>query len=109
MYCPSYNPNTFIFAEDLYYLHTSTIVPDDEKKLSEPKYLVHSESKTVELLLDWQNTGSLAKSNKKVNCLVHMVLFYPEFQIDTLQSFNATCKNQKADVAEEQLPFLSSF
>jgi hypothetical protein len=75
----------------------------------EPKSTTHYSSKSSELLLGWQNTGSSGKSNEEVNHLVHTVLLHPEFCFDNLQSFNATCKNQKADAAEEQLPFLCSF
>ena len=116
MYRPSYDPDAFISVEDLYRPHISTTVPDapdDEENLSDsgPEDLAHSgySSKTAKLLMDWQNSGSSAKSNGEVNRLVHSVLLHPEFRLDTLQSFNATRENMKADAAEEKSPFLSSF
>lgn len=109
MYRPSYDPDAFVAVEDLYRPHISTVVPDDEEMHSEPEYSAHYSSKTVKLLLDWQNTGSSAKSNEEVNHLVHSVLLHPEFDLDALQSFNATRENRKADAAEEQSPFLCSF
>jgi hypothetical protein len=109
MYRPSYDPDAFISAEDLYCPHFSTNVPDDEEMHSEPEDSTHYSSKSAKLLLDWQNTGSSAKSNEEVNRLVHTVLRHPEFQLDALRSFNATRENQKADAAEELSPLLRSF
>ena len=111
LYRPSYDPDAFISAEDLYVPHPSTIVPEaddsDEEKHMECSPLYSS--KSAELLLGWQNTGSSAKSNEEINRLVRTVLHHPEFELDALRSFNATRENQKADAAEEQSPFLLSF
>ncbi len=65
--------------------------------------------KSVELVIDWQNTGSSAKSNEEINCLVHDVLCHPEFWLDKLSHFNTAYENCKADAAEENSPFLWSF
>jgi len=64
---------------------------------------------SVKLVIDWQNTGSSAKSNEEINCLVHDILHHPDFWLDELKHFNAACENWKADAAEENLPFLLSF
>lgn len=111
MYRPSYDPDAFISSEDLYrpHHHTSDTVPEDEEMPSEPEYPAYHSSKSVELLLDWQNTGSSAKSNDEVNRLVHSVLLHPEFHVGALQTFNATHDNRKADAAQEKSPFLHSF
>jgi hypothetical protein len=58
-------------------------------------------TKSVELVMDWQNSSSSAKSNKEFNHLIHDVLCHPEFQLDELSQFNAACENCKADTAEE--------
>jgi hypothetical protein len=109
MYRPSYDPDAFISAEDLFRPHLSSIVPqaDDEVKHLEPSTIYSS--KSAELLLDWQTTGGSAKSDEEVTRLVRAVLLHPEFEVNTLQSFNATYENRKADAAEERSPFLSSF
>lgn len=107
LYRPSYDPDAFISADDLYNPHPSTFVPNDDGKSSQDSFLYSN--KSVKLLLDWQNTGSSAKSNQEIDQLVHAVLFHPEFQLDELRSFNATRENQKADAAEERSSFLSSF
>jgi hypothetical protein len=59
--------------------------------------------------LNWQNSGSSAKSNDKLNCLIKEVLLHPKFKRDKLQKFNATCENQKADTTEEQSQYLQGF
>jgi hypothetical protein len=114
MYRPSYDPDAFISAEDLYRppTHTSSAVPQDPHADYEGKRLEISalySSTTAELLLDWQNSGGAAKSNDEINRLVHGVLLHPEFEVDALPSFNATRENRKVDAAEEQSPYLHSF
>jgi hypothetical protein len=61
-------------------------------------------NKSAGLLVDWQNTGSSAKSNNEINCLVHEVILHPDFRLDEVQTFNAARENQKADMAEEKSP-----
>jgi hypothetical protein len=56
-------------------------VNDKAKHLDYPNLY---SSKTIELLLDWQNTGSSAKSNGEINHLIHKVLHYPEFELNAL-------------------------
>jgi len=64
---------------------------------------------TTELLLDWQHTGSSKKSNEEINCLVHHVIFHPNFQYEDLELFNATRENQKVEAALEKSNFLRTF
>ena len=111
LYRPSYDPDAFISAKDLYRPHSSTIVTDDDLEGTQkhPECSTPYSSKSAELLLVWQNTGSSAKSNEEINRLVRDVLLQPDFQLDALRSFNATRENQKADAADEQSPFLHSF
>jgi hypothetical protein len=105
LYCPSYNPDAIISAEELYRPHISAVLP----------LMVHTEemllysNKSVELLLNWQNLGSSAKSNDELNCLVKEVISHPEFKPHELLMFNVTHENQKADTAEEQSQFLRGF
>ena len=60
-------------------------------------------------MIDWQNTGSCAKSNEEINRLVCDVLHHPDFWLDDLKHFNAVHKNRKADATEENPLFLLSF
>ena len=41
-------------------------------------------NKSIALLIDWQNSGSSAKSNIKVNCLIHDIILHPDFKLDQL-------------------------
>ena len=106
-YRPSYDPDAFVPPEDLYRPHTSTVVPQTSMGVPEESSL--SGNRTIELLLDWQNTGSSEKSNDELDRLVHGVLLNPSFQLSQLESFKATRENRKADAAEETSPFLQSF
>jgi len=92
-------------VEDLYQPHPSTIIADGDgqEESSCPS------SSSVQLLVNWQNTGSSVKSNGKLDRLVHDVLLCPDFQLGQLQNFSATCENQKADAIRERLGFLESF
>jgi len=106
-YRPSQDPNAFILPEDLYRPIASTnttIVPEHETEVSSPY-----KNNSVKLVIDWQNTSSLAKSNKELDHLVRDVLHHPDFRLDELEHFNAGHENRKADAAEENSPFLQSF
>jgi hypothetical protein len=110
LYQPSYDPDAFISPKDLHRPHTSTIVPDEEEKLeATSKFGSVYHNKIMELLLDWQNSGSSTKSNEELNQLVHTILLYLKSWLHALWNFNATHENQKADAAEEKSSFLQSF
>jgi hypothetical protein len=103
LYCPSYDPDAIVSTEDLYRPHISAVLPQFQaEEVSKSLYT----NKTIELLLNWQNSGSSAKSNDELNRLVKEVLLHPKFKRDELQKFNATRENQKADAAQEQSQFL---
>jgi hypothetical protein len=107
-YRPSQDPNAIILPEDLYHANTSTsstiIHERHETEVSSPY-----KSKSIELVIDWQNTGSCAKSNEEINRLVRDVLRHPDFRLDDLEHFNAARENRKADATEENPLFLLSF
>lgn len=85
MYHPFYDPNVFIFAEDLYrpQSHPFTAIPHSNDEGNHLDTTLYS-SKTAELLLNWQNTGSFTKSDEEINHLVQAVLLHPEFEFDAL-------------------------
>jgi hypothetical protein len=107
LYRPSYDPDAGISAKDLYHPHpsASAISVDDDREEESSGY----SSKSVQLLLDWQNTGSSTKSNDEINRLVHDVLFHPDFRLGELLRFNARRENHKANVLAEESTFLQSF
>ena len=107
-YRPSQDPDAFILPEDLYRPNTSADYTINqgrhEMEVSSPY-----RTKSVELVMNWQNTGSSAKSNEEINRLVRDVLRHPDFRLDELEHFNAARENRKADAADEISPFLQSF
>jgi len=109
-YCPLQDPDAFIMPEDLYRPITSAESTIDlgwhKMEVSSPY-----KNKSVELVIDWQNSSSSAKSNEEINCLVYNVLHHPDFQLDELEHFNVAHENHKLDAAdsEEKSPFLLSF
>jgi hypothetical protein len=111
-YRPLQDPDAFISPEDLYRPNTSntadsTTVPGlHDMVVSSPSpYKTNS----IKLVIDWQNTGSSAKSNEEINHLVHDVLHHSDFRLGELKHFNAAHENRKANAAEEKSPFLQSF
>ena len=75
-----HNPDASVPPEDLYHSHTSTLDVPNGCKNDKSSY----SNKTVELVMDWQNTGSSVKSNEEVDWLVHNVIFHPNFDPDDL-------------------------
>jgi len=111
LYRPSYDPDAFISPEDLHHPHASTTVlhEDSDSEQTEEAASVYS-NKSSELLMNWQNSYSINKSNEETTRLVHSVLLHPQFRLDDLVNFNATKENRKADKAEEKSgSFLRSF
>jgi len=66
-------------------------------------------NKSARLLIDWQNTGSSAKSNNEINHLVHKIILHLDFWLNEVQTFNTGWENQKADMAEAKSPVLQAF
>jgi len=107
LYHPSYNPDAIVSVEDLYHPHILAILPQRVQADLEGASLYTN--KTVELLLNWQHSGSSVKSNDELTHLVKDVLLHPKFELDELLKFNVTHENQKADTAEEKSQFLQGF
>ena len=96
-------------AEDLYRPHMSTFIAEQAQEDSKVLQTSVYTNKTAKLVVDWQNTGSSAKSNNKINCLVHDIILHPEFQLNQLKSFNTARENKKADMADAKSPLLQTF
>jgi hypothetical protein len=108
-YRPSQDPDAFILPEDLYRPNTSADSTIDPGLQHEMEASSPYKTKSVELVMNWQNTSSSAKSNEEINWLVRDILHHPDFRLDKLVHFNAACENRKADTADEISPFLQSF
>lgn len=103
------------------YLHRPTFDPDGVvlpadlsaatgrlETQSRVEVTTSSKNTTVELLLQWQNTGSELKSNGELNRLVN-VLRHPNFSVEDLGGFDATRENRRQDQEDEKSPALKGF
>jgi hypothetical protein len=70
--------------------------------------LVHR-NQSIELLMNWKNSGPSTKSDGEINRLVDEVLLNPHFNLEDLQGFRAARENRQSDKADENSPFLDSF
>jgi hypothetical protein len=82
-YYPSYDPDAFVSAEDLYRPHISMIMAKQVIEEGQLEASVYT-NKSIALLIDWQNSGSSAKSNIKVNCLIHDIILHSDFKLNQL-------------------------
>ena len=88
--------------EDLYQPHLSTFdAIGGQPEMIDRHPGFPYKNKTVQLIMEWQNTGSPNKSNEEVTRLVRDVVLHHDFSVDDLLNFNATCKNRIADEAEQ--------
>lgn len=108
MYRPSYDPDASIMPQDLYRPHWSTFSLVDSQPEVNNEALRYK-NKTVQLIMDWQNTGRSIKSNEEVMRLVHDVMLHPDFSLDELLNFSAARENRRADAAEREATFLRAF
>ncbi|KAI0263704.1 hypothetical protein BGY98DRAFT_928452 [Russula aff. rugulosa BPL654] len=94
--------------QDLYRPHLSTFAPiGTQPEINDD--VLRYKNKTVQLIMDWQNTRSSIKSNEEVTRLVHDVVLHPDFTVDELLNFSAARENQKADAAEHEATFPQAF
>ena len=104
LYRPSYNPDSFVPEGDIHQVGgtepMSTLPPSPT--------LVHR-NESVEMLMNWKDSGSSTKSDAEVNRLVNDVLLEPNFKLEDLRGFNAARENQQSDAAEKKSPFFDSF
>ncbi|KAF5316669.1 hypothetical protein D9619_006659 [Psilocybe cf. subviscida] len=66
-------------------------------------------NESVEMLMNWKDTGAITKSDAEVNRLVKDVLLDPSFKLEDLHGFNVARENRESDAADNQSPFLDSF
>jgi hypothetical protein len=66
-------------------------------------------NESVEMLMNWKDSGTSMKSDAEVNRLVKDVLLDSNFKLEDLQGFNVARENQRSDAAEKKSPFFDSF
>jgi Plavaka transposase len=106
LYRPSFDPDSFVHEEDLYRVGGTdpVFIPPP----SPPPSPVHR-NKSVEMLMNWKDSGTSTKSDAEVNRLVNSVLLDPNFKLEDLKGFNVARENQRSDAAEKKSPFFDSF
>ncbi len=92
LHCPSFDPDSFVPSDDLAPAGEAQTDYNIQETSSAGCKPSPSMNPIVNLLLDWQNTGSELKSNSEVNKLVD-VLRNPDFLIEELVGFDAAHKN----------------
>jgi hypothetical protein len=99
LYRLSFDPDSFVPEEDIYRVGGTD--------LGSPTLVHRNES--VEMLMNWKDSGTSTKSDAEVNRLVNDVLLDPNFKLEDLQGFNVARENQRSDAAEKKSPFFDSF
>jgi hypothetical protein len=105
LYRPSFDPDSFVPPEDLLASHERI----DALPTSPPILPLVHRNQSVELLMNWKDSGPPTKSDSEINRLVDEVLFDPNFSLEDLRGFRAARENRRIDMADENAPFLDSF
>ena len=105
LYRPSFDPDSFVPHEDLLAGHEQMDAPPISPPTPPP---VHR-NQSIELLMNWKDSGPSTKSDGEVNRLVDEVLLDPKFKLEDLRGFRAARENRRTDTADKNSPFLDSF
>ena len=105
LYRPSFDPDSFVPPEDLLASHEQM----GASPISPPTPPPVHRNQSVELLMNWKDSGPSTKSDSEVNRLVDKVLLDPNFKLEDLRGFRAARENRRTDTADENSPFLDSF
>ena len=104
LYRPSFDPDSFVPDKDLHQVRGADSVP---MPLPSPTRVHRNES--IEMIMNWKDSGAPTKSDTEVNHLVRDVLLDPRFKLEELRGFSIAKENRQSDAAEKKSPFLDSF
>jgi hypothetical protein len=104
LYRPSFDPDSFVPEEDL-----RQVGGTDSVSILPPSPTPVHRNESVEMFMNWKDSGTSTKSDAEVNRLVNDVLLDPNFKLDDLRGFNVARENQQSDAAEKKSPFFDSF
>jgi hypothetical protein len=107
LYRPSFDPDSFVPPEDLLASHDHERM--DASPTSPPTPPLVHRNQSVELLMNWKDSGPSTKSDGEINRLVDEVLLDPNFNLEDLRGFKAARENRRTDMADEKSLFLDSF
>ncbi|KAF8958622.1 hypothetical protein BDZ97DRAFT_1923519 [Flammula alnicola] len=105
LYRPSFDPDSFIPTEDLLCGNDTT----NTTPLRPPSPTPVHRNESVEMLMNWKDSGAPTKSDNEINRLANEVLLDPNFKLEDLQGFNAARENRQNDAADDKSPYLDSF
>jgi hypothetical protein len=93
LYRPSFDPDSFVPQKDLYQVggSNSTNPVSIQPEIPPPTPVHRNES--IEMIMNWKDSGATTKSDTEVNRLVNEVLLDPDFKVEELQGFNAAKEN----------------
>ena len=100
----SFDPDFFVHEENL-----QQVGGADPVFILPPSPSPVHRNESVEMLMNWKDSGMSTKSDAEVNRLVNGVLLDPNFKLEDLQGFNVARENQRSDAAEKKSPFFDSF
>lgn len=103
---PTFDPDNMVPSTDLRLANTTGRL--ETQSPVEVTTTTSKKNATVDLLLQWQNTGSELKSNGELNRLAD-VLRHPDFSVKDLGEFDATRENRLRDKEDEKSPVLMGF
>ena len=104
LYRPSFDPDSFVPDKDLHQVGGADPVP-----MPPPSPAPVHRNESVEMIMNWKDSGAPTKSDTEVNRLVKDVLLDPKFKLEDLRGFSVTRENRQSDAAEKKSPFLDSF
>ncbi|KJA12763.1 hypothetical protein HYPSUDRAFT_210146 [Hypholoma sublateritium FD-334 SS-4] len=107
LYRPSFDPDSFVLQKDLYQVGGNSAAPMQPPP-PPPPAPVHR-NKSIELLMNWKDSGATTKSDTEINRLVRDVLLNPNFELEDLKGFNVARENKRADAAVKKSTFIDSF
>jgi hypothetical protein len=105
LYRPSFDPDSFVPNKDLHH----RVGGADPVPIPPPSPTPVHRNETVEMIMNWKDSGAPTKSDSEVNRLVKDVLLDPGFKFEDLRGFSVARENRQSDAAEKKSPFFNSF
>ena len=104
LFRPPFDPDFFVPEDDLHRVGRA-----DPVFIPLPSSSPVHRNESVEMLMNWKDSGTSTKSDAEVNRLVNGVLLDPNFKLEDLQGFNVARENQRSYAAEKKSTFFDSF
>ena len=100
LYRLSFDPDSFVPEKDLYQAGGTSQTSPVFMQMPPPAPVHRNES--VEMIMNWKDSGAITKSDAEVNHLVSDVLLDPNFKVEDLKGFNVVRENRQSDAAVQR-------